>query len=234
MRQAASPGRCNGGPTATTTVATAASSSVAPSISGLQAQETAFSYAAPNRSTPALDLLPNRSIPALDLPPQRPSSSELTSVVSTSPRNNSQRDTPIRAGITARTCGPISPRLVLPDGPETDLTDINSLLLDINQLDNSQAGGVGCGPAEGIPLCSLSPGGLTAKGSPARGNVSPLIPPSHRRGGHSARGSLAEDDTGDPEGSNSAIPSIKAAQVCTKLWKVYCNCVILVLFNNGR
>ena len=98
--------------------------------------------------------------------------------------------------------------LVLPEGPETDLTDINSLLLDVSHRQFDYQGAVGGTAVEGIPLCSLSPGGITARCSPPKSGGT-RVPIGNRRGGHSARGSLAEEDT-EPE--TAAAPP-KAAQV---------------------
>jgi hypothetical protein len=222
MRSIAVPGRCNGGPssisTATTAIVTGPESSlipVGPEPPATVAAETAFSSDATPKS--------GCSLSVAELPKTNPyrSSTDVTTVVNTSPisffyskaskgsRTSTPKCTPRQTPtkVTPRSSAPVSPRLVLPEGPETDLTEINSLLVDINQLDN-QAGGSAC---EGIPLCSLSPSGLTTRSSPVKSQVTPRPTPGHRRGGHSARGSLIEDEA-DPEPSGS-VTTHKAAQV---------------------
>lgn len=239
MRSAGVPGRCNGGPATAAAVPSATASRTTAFIGAEQAVTTpnsSFTTSPPVSPAIITSGVPpgtgrgfsalGASVSGTTSPASRSPSDHSCFYPSVSPRGFFGGNRRIRGGCppknatspmctsrntptkltprdTPRNSAPVSPRLVLPEGPETDLTDINSLLLDINQFDSNQTGGSG-GLGEGIPLCTLSPGNLTARNSPPTSGI--------RRGGHSARGSLAEDDI-DPE--TAAGPGNKAAQVST-------------------
>ncbi|KAF2361051.1 hypothetical protein FHG87_008193, partial [Trinorchestia longiramus] len=140
MRSVAVPGRYNGGPTsittATTTIATSSELSLPPSVSGAQnplAVETAFvsPVARSSQSIPVVDL--SQTSPVLTSPDVTASavSSSLRNPVLSKQGNGSRNTTPPRCTpretptkLTPRNSAPVSPRLVLPEGPETDLTEI--------------------------------------------------------------------------------------------------------------
>lgn len=217
MRAAGDTGRCNGGPAANT----ASSLSVSLTPAALSAAVgnivpiATFSAVGPTTSPPPLvtvatiSEVPTSSRNSAEQLHLTPSPRGSTPLNKPSPRCT-PRDTPkLTPRNTPRNSAPVSPRLVLPEGPETDLTDINSLLLDINQFECHGGSGI---IGEGIPLCSLSPSGLSTRSSPPKSQATPRTTPGHRREGHSGRGSLAEEDT---EPDTAAAPANKAAQVRT-------------------
>ena len=215
--------RCNGGPAGTTTTASVVSTAPTASPPRVVSAGSPDDESSPvgrgvvcPSSPPPLPSSTNKKHNSHQPPRSssnfspvacvHPSPAQASSVQSTSPRVGA---TPTKLAVRCTLSAPVSPRVVLPASSpvETDLTEINSLLLNINQLESGTRGMDMIG--ESIQLCSL--GGLSApKGSPPRST--PRTTPG-RRGGHSARGSMAEDALTDPD-STSPHPTTKAAQVC--------------------